>query len=248
MTPAYPNGLLMIALALTAPHLFARARLFPTWLGAGLAGVMGLALVLTFSRASMGGAALALLALAALRYRRLGLVLAVAAVAVLVLPWTQAYVLHTFEGLQWHDLSSQMRLGEYKDALVLIQRYPLFGVGFVASPDIDTYLKVASVYLAIAARMGLVGLASFLAIAIVFFINTARLLAGGVIAEELEPLWWGYHAAVTAALVGGILDHYFFNLDFHHAVTLFWVMLGLASASSRLVQDKRSDQGEQDND
>ncbi|MBN1890252.1 MAG: O-antigen ligase family protein [Thermoflexales bacterium] len=240
-TSVDPNalgGLLMIALGVSAPQLFARARLFPAWLCAGLTGVMGLALVLTFSRASMGGVALALVILAALRYRRLGLILAVTAAAVLILPWTQAYVLHSFEGLQWHDLSSQMRLGEYKDAFILIQRYPLLGVGFVASPDIDTYLKVASVYLAIAARMGLVGLASFLAIAAVFFINAARAWGGGVISEELEPLWWGYQVAVTAALVGGILDHYFFNLDFHHAVTLFWVMLGLASASSRLVQDE----------
>jgi hypothetical protein len=43
-------------------------------------------------------------------------------------------------------------------------------------------------------------------------------------------------------LVVGIFDHYLFNIDFHHAVTAFWMMLGLAVAAtqvgSRLVQEQ----------
>jgi hypothetical protein len=29
-------------------------------------------------------------------------------------------------------------------------------------------------------------------------------------------------------MVGGITDHYFFNLDFPHSVTLFWLYAALA--------------------
>jgi len=35
-------------------------------------------------------------------------------------------------------------------------------------------------------------------------------------------------SALVGALVAGILDHYFFNLQFPHTVTLFWFYMGLA--------------------
>ncbi|MCB9162257.1 MAG: hypothetical protein H6644_20845 [Caldilineaceae bacterium] len=37
-------------------------------------------------------------------------------------------------GFAGEDLATQMRFGEYKDALILIGRYPLFGVGFTGTP------------------------------------------------------------------------------------------------------------------
>ena len=59
-------------------------------------------------------------------------------------------------------------------------------------------------------------------------------------APELEPLWWGLHAGVMGALVGGIADHYFFNPDFHHSVTLFWLVVGLATAATEIVRERRA--------
>jgi hypothetical protein len=52
----------------------------------------------------------------------------------------------------------------------------------------------------------------------------------------LEPIWYGYHAALLGALGGGVFDHYFFNLDFQHSVTFFWLFVGLAMVASRLVR------------
>jgi len=37
-------------------------------------------------------------------------------------------------------------------------------------------------------------------------------------------------------LGGGVFDHYFFNPDFHHSVTLFWLMVGLATAATEIVR------------
>jgi hypothetical protein len=34
--------------------------------------------------------------------------------------------------------------------------------------------------------------------------------------------------------VGGIFDHYFFNLNFPHSVSIFWIYLGLAMVTVRL--------------
>src|SRR5512136_1350138 len=115
------GGLLIMMLALAVPQLFAqRPVLRRGWLIGGLA-LMALALLLSFSRGSFVGVGVALVAL------------------VLILPQTQGYVTHFFDGLQvlgdaqGGDLSTQMRVGEYTDALILIQRYPVFGVGFTGT-------------------------------------------------------------------------------------------------------------------
>jgi O-antigen ligase len=134
------------------------------------------------------------------------------------------------------DLATQMRFGEYKDALILIQRYPLLGVGFSGSPDIDTYIGVSNMYLLIAEEMGLVGLAAFAAIIVALYVAAAQVYRRVYDAGALEPIWWGLHAAVLGALVGGVVDHYFFNLDFHPSVAFFWLYLGLAAVATRLVE------------
>ena len=130
----------------------------------------------------------------------------------------------------------KMRLGEYKDAFILIRRYPLLGVGFAGAPDIDIYTAVASVYLTIAERMGLIGLVVFLAIAGVLLARFWRWRKVAETLPDLEPLWYGIHAAIIAGLIAGVSDHYFFSLDFHHSVTLFWLIVGLATASVQIAR------------
>ena len=132
------------------------------------------------------------------------------------------------------DLATQMRFGEYRDAWSLILRYPLFGVGFAGSPDIDLYLGVAMVYLTIGQQMGLLGLGAFIAVMVSVwgyaFFNRHIFKAK----PELDGIWLGLHAAVFSGLIAGIFDHYLFNLEFLHAVTAFWMLLGLATAATRL--------------
>ncbi len=127
-----------MTIALAMPQFFSRQRLLPRWMVAVALGAMGLALLLTLSRGAFTATAVAVLALGVLRYPRLLLILAVVLAVILIIPWTQGYVSHFVQGLLAQDLATQMRLGEYKDALILIQRYPILGVGFSGSPDIDT--------------------------------------------------------------------------------------------------------------
>jgi polysaccharide biosynthesis protein PslJ len=230
------GGLLIMMLTVAAPQLFApRPLLKRRWIILGV-GLMGLALLLSFSRGSFVGAGAALLFLGAARYRKLLLIGAVALALILILPQTQDYVTHFFQGVQGEDLSTQMRIGEYTDALKLIQRYPIFGVGFTGSPDIDTYLKVASLYLMMAAEMGLVGVGAFLIVMATLFASAWQTRRAATADRDVEPIWWGFHAALVGALIGGVFDHYFFNLDFHHSVTLFWLCVALAAASTRALQ------------
>ena len=159
------------------------------WFTLILFGLIAVALVLTVSRSAMLGLVAGLAYVAVLRYRRLLPYMLVAGLLFLLLPVTQGYIARFVEGIQGQDLATQMRFGEYKDALILIQRYPLFGVGFAGTPDIDIYLGVANVYFTIAEVMGLVGLFAFFSvIATVFayaFFNRHTFKQN----ERLDAVW-----------------------------------------------------------
>jgi O-antigen ligase len=193
-----------------------------------------LCLYFTYSRGSMLGLAVGLGVLAVVRHRKLIPVMAVAAILLLLLPQTQAYVQHLIEGLQQQDLATQMRLGEYKDALLLIRRHPWIGVGFVGTPESSLYIGVSNVYLLVAEEMGIIGLGAFLTILGVFFSQMRRAWVQADRSGEMAGLTLGLAASVAGMLIGGLLDHYFFNLDFPHSVAVFWLYLGLAVASARL--------------
>jgi hypothetical protein len=239
-TSVDPNslgGLLLMIGALVGPQVVTKKPIFRQPVIWGIAGLVFVALVLTFSRGAMLGLAAGLGFVTLARYRRLLPYLALAGLLLLFLPATQGYIGRFIEGFQGADLATQMRFGEYKDALILIGRYPVFGVGFAGSPDVDLYLAVASVYFTIAGRMGLLGLLAFFAvIAAVFgyaFIHRRAARAD----ERRDAVWLGLHAALVGALVAGVFDHYLFNMDFHHAVTIFWMVLGMAVAGTRLASE-----------
>lgn len=236
-TSVDPNsfgGLLVLVGALVGPQLVAARPLFRRSVIALIAGLVFLALVLTFSRGAMVGLAAGLGFVALARYRRLLPYMLGGALLFLLIPAAQGYVARFAAGLRGEDLATQMRFGEYLDALELILRYPLFGIGFAGSPDIDVYLGVANVYLTIAQQMGLLGLVAFFSLVATVFITAFFTRHRVRLDPQLDPLWLGLHAALVGGLVAGIFDHYLFNINFHHAVTLFWMLVGMAAAATRL--------------
>ncbi len=247
--PNVLGSLLNLALGIAVPLLFAQQSHphshtptpIPRRYLVPVMGVMALCLGLTISRGSLVGVGIALAVVATLRYRKLWLLLLAALVLVLLL--APGHVAHLLEGFRGEDLATQMRFGEYKDAFILIGRHPWLGVGFAGSPDIDTYIGVSMVYLLIAEQMGLVGLTSFFVVVGVLFVRFWRTRSLAATVPELEPLWWGLHAGLIGALVGGIVDHYFFNLNFHHSVTLFWLLVGLATAATEIVRRRAGSVG-----
>jgi len=238
--PNILGGLLILVGSLTVPQLFTRRPLFNRLLAVPILALMCLCLVLTFSRGSMFGLGCALVLLAVVKYRRLLPVLIIAGLLILLLPQTQEYVGHFIQGVRIQDLASQMRLGEYKDAFILISRYPWIGVGFIGAPDIDIYLGVSSLYLLIAEEMGLVGLGVFLVIMVIFFCYTWRSWKSIEHDPRLEAILLGLQTAVVGGLVGGILDHYLFS--YPHAVAFCWLYIGLAVAAARLTEETRLEQ------
>ena len=238
--PNVLGGLLILVTALTVPQLFAEKPLLPRRLIGVMIGTMLVCMVLTFSRGSLLGLSLALLIIATVRYRPIIAIALIAVTIVLFLPMTQDYVGYFVDAFTAGDRSTQMRLGEYKDALTLISRYPFFGVGFGGSPDIDTYLGVSSVYLLMAEEMGLIGLSVFLLTMGTFFYRVFQAWSAGLARDPfLAPIVLGVAGALLGAMIGGLADHYFFNLKFPHSVVLFWMFVGLGMAAMRLSKETR---------
>lgn len=237
--PNILGALLILITALLVPQLFSKRPVLKKAFIVPMLAVMGLCMILTFSRGSLLGLSVALFLLALVKYRRLLLILLILALLFVTLPQTQGYIDHFINGLQGADRATQMRFGEYKDALILISRYPWIGVGFADAPDIDLYIGVSNLYLLIAEQMGLIGLAAFLLVLLVFFVHTGWVYHRAPPNEELVPVLLGIQLALVGALVGGIFDHYLFNIRFPHMSALFWTYIGLGLAAARLLQAER---------
>lgn len=240
--PNVLGGMMILAAGAMAPHLFARQPLFPRWIVFGMLATALLALYWTYSRTALFGMAAALALPALLKYRRLIPLVVAGGLLLFVLPYTQEYVARLLEGLAGQDQATQMRFGEYRDALLLVSRYPIFGVGFTGVPDIDLYLGVSMLYLTMAENMGVIGVIVFLAAMTGFFVMTLRTWQRGF-AVEREALLLGFCGAVLGALVSGITDHYWFNMTYPHMSVLFWLYLGMAAATVLVQQRSLHERG-----
>jgi O-antigen ligase len=221
------GGLLMMALVLATAQAVASRRMLPRWLTLPALPILGLALLLTYSRGAWVGAAVGIAWLALVRYRGLIPVLALAALAALVVGVGGGFVARLVEGVQLQDPATRLRLAEYQNALAIIREYPVFGVGFGQAPTIDLQTGVSSIYLAIATRMGIVGLVAFLWTVGALLLAVWRGARARWSTAEGELLV-ALLAALISGLAVGVLDHYFFNIEFSHMATLFWLLAGAA--------------------
>ncbi len=231
------GGLLIMVGVITLPQLASKSPLLPRKWVAGIALLDVVALFLTISRGSLVGFLIGLAAIGVMRYRKLllwGMLGGVAlGVLFLFLPFAQSYIQHFIEGVTLQDRATLMRLGEYKDALTLIGRHPILGVGFIATPEIDLYIGVSSLYLLMAEEMGLVGVAAFV-VTMLLFINT--LITGLRHARQdprLEAIMLGILGAIVGLMAAGVLDHYLFNLTYPHMTALLWMMVGMGVSASQ---------------
>jgi len=235
---AFGGFLLMIG-AVIAPQIFSRCPIVRRWLVGLMLGVVVIALFLTDSRGSMLSLGTALVFIAALRYRRLLLIMALAGGLALFLPVTQRYVAKFQAGITGQDVETQMRFGEYRDALTLINRHPIIGVGFSGTPEIDLYLGVANTYLTIASHAGFVGLAAYLIMIGSAFVYGALHYHTIRSDPDIDDVWLGLTAAMVGMLAGGVFDHFYFNIEqFHATMTTVWIIMGLMLAATRLAVER----------
>jgi hypothetical protein len=228
-TSVDPNvfGALLLLTGVLAGGGFLAARGPSRRLYGAAALVIGYALLVTLSRGSWVGFAAALGLMVALRYRRIALLVPpLLLVAALVAGGELArFGEHFLKAVYAEDQATGMRLGEYKDALRLIQEYPILGIGFGGAPTSDLYLGVSSTYLLIAEEMGLVGLGIFLWL-------IWRVVRVGWDAVS-DPLVLTCLAAFVGMLVAAIFDRHYFDLRFPHVAALLWLAAALVTLSAR---------------
>jgi hypothetical protein len=245
-TSVDPNsfaGLLVVLVAFTLTQLLGRRPCWPRLVLAGCLLADGAALYLTQSRTAFFAAVAAAGLVSVLRYRKVAVAMVVAGAGVLALGLGGSYVARIVAGLQLQDQAQVMRLNEFQNAATIIARYPVFGVGFGQAGELDLTTGVSSVYLTVAERTGLVGLAAFVVVMIAFFVLLApwlraRPLPPTEAAAILDAAALGAGAAVLGALVVGVADHYFFNIEQTHLAALLWFCLALGMAARRLLMDE----------
>ena len=230
------GGILAVSAAMVAPQLFAqRPVLRARWLAWSIFGAMVLALFFTSSRASFLALGVGLALIVLLRYRRYVPLLLLTGGLFLLMPQTQGYINRILQAFQGQDLSTQMRIGEWTDALSLISRFPLTGIGFSGTPFIGLYTDVANMYLIMANQVGITGVAFFLLAMLGVFAYSRRAWQSAQANPDLEAIHLGYHIALVVALLNAIADLYYFRLDFQSAIAWFWLVVALCLASSRLA-------------
>jgi len=230
------GGILAIAAAIIAPQVFAaKPVLRYRWLTFVVLSIVGLALLLTFSRASFLALGVGFLVIAFARYRRFIPLLFLGGLLFLTLPQTQGYIDRLLQAFQGADLATQMRIGEWRDSIQLISQYPVFGVGFSGTPNITLYTDVANMYLMMGNQIGITGIVIFLIAMTGVFAYGFRAWQYAKHNPELDSIHLGYHAALLVALVNSVADLYYFRLDFQSSITWFWLVVALCLASSRLV-------------
>jgi polysaccharide biosynthesis protein PslJ len=233
------GGAFAIAATMIAPQVFARKPVLRyRWLTAIVLAVVAAGLFLTYSRTSMAAFGIGLSLIAIARYRRLLAILVVVGALVLLLPQFQGYVERFLDAFTAGDLATQMRIGEYGDALNLISQYPFFGVGFTGTPSINLYTDVASMYLIMANQIGLIGVAIYLMTMFAVLIYGFSAWKFARQDDDLVAIHLGFHCALVAALINGIGDLYYFRIDFQASITLFWLVVALALASSRIAIER----------
>jgi O-antigen ligase len=227
------GGMLALVSVLAVVQLVAQRPLLPRWLLGTVVAALVLTLLLTFSRAALFGLVFGVAYMATVRYRKLWWVMIGAGLLAGILLFgfgiADDFTERVVEGVQFQDQAQQMRLAEFRNALAIIERYPVFGIGFGQAPDIDLTAGVSSIYLAIAQRMGLVGFIAYLSLIGAWFVFTLRAMPH--LDEERVSWLLGCQAGVIAALAVGLADHYFFNIEFSHMVALFWGTIGLGTAT-----------------
>jgi hypothetical protein len=229
-TSVDPNalgGLMVFLTIIVVAHLFAGRPVIPRRYLFVIGGLMLATLYLTYSRGSLLGVVAGLGVISLLRYRKIIWAMVAVAAVVVLLPQTQLYVERFIAGIQGEDLATQMRFGEYRDAFELISRYPLTGVGFFGTPDIDVYVGVSSVFLLLAQQTGVIGAGIYLLIGLSYLGVVFTTLRRVPRNDRLEAPLLAYGAAILGAMVGGVFDHFYFNLTFIHIAALYWLVMGL---------------------
>lgn len=220
------GGMLMFAGAMALAQVVAQSPAVPRIVSITALGLIVMAMLASHSRGSWVGLAAAGALLVVLRYRMLALAAIPLGIALLATGPGQRIVERLVSGFTAADRAAALRVDEYRQAFAIIAAHPVLGVGFGGAPELGTFVGVSNIYLLIAEHSGLVGLGAFAVAVGLVMLGACRTIRGSTDSASASLLA-APTAAVFAALVAGMVDHYFANPRFPHMVALLWLGIGL---------------------
>src|SRR5260221_14218893 len=128
-----------------------------------------------------------------------------------------------------------MGVGVLKGVGRVVGSLRIIGVGFTGKAEGGIFLGVLMLYVKMAGAAGLVGLALYMLAVGETFRYGLRRWQRLTESPGLFSLWLGFTAGLFGALVSGIFDHYYFNIEFNGSVLIFWLFVGLSLAAAQLV-------------
>lgn len=203
-------------------------------LGAAVAVLGVVALLLSSSRGAILALGLVLVWLAWLRVSgaRLLLLLAVLLGGALALGYAplQQRLATMFST---DNASTEVRLDEYRRFPEAVARYPL-GIGFKTEPPVpgSGLLGISNLWLYLMYKLGLAGMLLYIVVTTRWWRAVAPRGRPGPV-DAGNGLWLGTTSALLAALLTGLIDHYYsFTMVL---IALFWLLMGLGMESARAV-------------
>lgn len=239
--PNMLGALLMIGGALAIPQLLATHPIWPRPVTVVLLAPITVGLLLTESRGSWLSLGAAVMIVGTLRYRRLWVVIGVAAALAVFLPQAQRFTEHLLSGLQAQDRASSMRLDEIRNAITIISGAPWIGVGWGIvgrSIDLEFTRGVSNIYLTIAQRSGIPALLAYLGFWVVMVWGLWTEIRRASTGVRDDGIMLGGIGAISGGLIAGMVDHHF--VSFPHLVTLLWATTGMVLARSAMKLDGSS--------
>lgn len=196
------------------------------WLGLAVALLGGVAVLLTSSRGAILALGLVLIWMAWLRVPGTRALLAGALVLGLVTavayPPLQQRLATMFSS---DNASTEVRLEEYRKFPEAMLRYPL-GIGFQVEPPVpgSGLPGISNLWLNYVYKLGLLGMLLYCAV-LVHWWRRVRPQGKVFVLNRENGIWLGSTAALVAALLTGLIDHYYsFTMVL---VALFWLVMAL---------------------
>jgi putative inorganic carbon (HCO3(-)) transporter len=233
--------IMMIPLALGV--LWYRKKLPYKVIYVGILGVMGICMLLTFSRGAWLGLIVALVGFFIVRDKRLFLLFLV---ALLIMPFALPdSVMHRFTSIgNLSDTSSSYRMSILIGSLRMAGDYWLSGIGLGAQSFEAIYPKYSlaaayahhshNIYLQIILEMGAAGALVFMLIVLVFVRSTLA-HQGKTKDRFLSSVMIASCTGVGGYLVQGLVENIWYNYRVLH---IFWVVVAVGLCAIRLARDE----------
>lgn len=242
-----PNVLgeyILLVLPVTIGLMWKKKGIFTKIIYGGMAAVMGLALILTFSRGCWIGIIAAAGVFVTFAAGKLwGLALIVLPIIPMILPQS---IINRFTSIgDMSDSSTSYRVYIWMGTLLLLKDFWLSGIGpgpeaFNQVYPFYSYSAVVAphshnLFLQIWVESGIVGVLSFLILLVVFVRKLAQSSKFGGKHSELSVTMIAIGAALVGFLMQGMFDNCFYN---YRVFMIFWSTLALGISAANLAKEE----------